>query len=109
MTALDAFERNVGLPVAQVTGILRIPSRTWTRRREQGRLSRDESDRLLRLARLFGSAIGLFDGDVAAARQWLSKPRRALGGAVPLDLAGTDIGTEAVERLIRQIEHGVFV
>ena len=108
-TAVEAFAHNGDLSVPQIVSALGIARRTWARRRRDGRLSRDESDRLLRLTRVFGSALRLFEGDVAAARRWLFKSRCALGGAIPLDLVSSDSGSDAVECLIRQIEQGVFV
>ena len=66
-----------------------------------------ESDRLLRTARLFRLAVDLFDGDRQAARQWLQTPKRALGGATPLDHAATEVGAREVEDLVGRAEHGV--
>jgi putative toxin-antitoxin system antitoxin component (TIGR02293 family) len=99
-----------GLAVSQqrLLEVVQIPQRTLARRKHEGRLRPDESDRLLRATRLLGKAIELFDGDVAAARKWLGTPQTVLGGAVPLDLAKTDLGTREVESAIGRIEHGVF-
>jgi putative toxin-antitoxin system antitoxin component (TIGR02293 family) len=106
--AFDRFRRNIGLPTTVLADLVHIGSRTLTRRREQGRLQPDESDRLLRASRTFGKALELFEGDDEAARRWLSSPQLALGGAVPLDLAHTEMGAREVEDLIGRLEHGVF-
>ena len=58
--------------------------------------------------RVFGKALELFEGDARAAERWLSSPRRALGGATPLELARTEDGAGEVEALIGRLEHGVF-
>ena len=68
----------------------------------------DESDRLLRAARVLDRAIALFDGDRKAALEWLGSPLRALGGESPLDVATTDLGARQVENLIGRLEHGVY-
>ena len=60
------------------------------------------------MSRVFARAIELFEGDDRAARRWLSAPQRALGGAVPLTLAKTEVGAREVERLVGRLEHGVF-
>lgn len=39
---------------------------------------------------------------------WLKSPNAALGGATPLSLLDTDIGTESVMDTLGRIEHGVF-
>lgn len=108
----EAFERfltNTSVSSADAAMLVGIPLRTLSRRKQEARLQPDESDRLLRAARIFGRAIGLFEGDRDEARRWLARPQRALGGAVPLDLASTEVGALAVERLIDQLEQGVFV
>ena len=65
-----------------------ITLRTLHRRKEQGRLEPEESDRLLRLSRVFGRALELFEGDAPAAREWLARPHKtALGGERPMNLA----------------------
>jgi putative toxin-antitoxin system antitoxin component (TIGR02293 family) len=67
----------------------------------------EESDRLVRIARLFGRALDLFDGNVDAARTWLATQQPALGDLAPLELAKTDVGTIEVERLIGRLELGL--
>ena len=58
--------------------------------------------------RFFGKTLELFQGDARAAEKWLSFPKRALGGAVPAELANTEEGAREVEALIDRIEHVVF-
>jgi len=57
---------------------------------------------------VFRRALQLFDGDTKAARRWLSNPQPALGGAIPLKLAETEVGAREVEAAIGRIEHGVY-
>lgn len=102
------FQRNTALPVESVMILVGIPRRTLTRRKGEGRFSPNESDRLVRASRLFGKALELFDGDTDAASTWLASPQRALGGAVPLEFANTEIGSREVEQLIGRLQHGVF-
>ena len=107
----DAFERlqrNAGLGAEELAALVRIPPRTLLRRRATGRLTPDESDRLVRAARVLGRALALFDGDPAAARRWLETPAAALGGRPPLAVADTDVGAREVEALAGRLEHGVF-
>lgn len=105
---LVRFQRNVAIPMREIAEWVQIPQTTLNRRRAQGRLQPDESDRVLRASRVFGKALELFEGDTGAARYWLASPHRALGGAVPMGLAKTDLGTREVEDLIERLEHGVF-
>jgi putative toxin-antitoxin system antitoxin component (TIGR02293 family) len=77
------------------------------RRKQERRLRADESDRLLRLARVAAVAEDVLGAQDKAGR-WLQKPNRALGGIVPLDLLDTDLGAEEVVTVLGRIEHGVY-
>jgi putative toxin-antitoxin system antitoxin component (TIGR02293 family) len=105
--AFERLQRNTALPARTLAELAEIPARTLARRREEGRLDPDESDRLLRVARVFGRALELFEGDPTAARRWLSAPQPALGGMIPLELAKTDVGAREVEQLVGRLEHGI--
>jgi putative toxin-antitoxin system antitoxin component (TIGR02293 family) len=105
----ERFVENSSLSPAAAAALVNIPVRTLSRRKREGRLQPDESDRLLRASRVVGRAIELFEGDRAEAKQWLARPQRALGGATPFEMARTEVGALAVERLIDQLEQGVFV
>jgi putative toxin-antitoxin system antitoxin component (TIGR02293 family) len=104
----ERFRRNTSLSFQRVTDLIDIPRRTMTRRKREGRFLPDESDRLLRASRLFARTLELFEGDVDAATDWLTTAQSALGGAVPLDLAKSEVGAREVERLVGRLEHGVF-
>ncbi|MBI4529596.1 MAG: DUF2384 domain-containing protein [Deltaproteobacteria bacterium] len=111
---------NAGLPYASVevvmakfgltrdeTGtVLRLPQRTLARRKKERRLRADESDRLLRLARIGAQAAEVLGSEEKAAR-WLRRPNRALENRVPLELLDSDIGSRQVEDVLGRIEHGV--
>jgi putative toxin-antitoxin system antitoxin component (TIGR02293 family) len=105
---LERFQRNTALPLETIVWLVAIPSRTLTRRKSEGRLQPAESDRLLRASRLYGQTLALFEGDREAATEWLTTSQPALGGSSPIELAGTDVGSREVERLIQRLEHGVF-
>src|ERR1044071_527325 len=104
---LDHFQRNAGLSADQLLDWLQMAPRTVTRRRRDGHLLPEESDKLLRAARLFGRALELFEGDRDGAVEWLITPKPALGGASPIDVAKQEIGSREVEDLIGRLEHGV--
>lgn len=74
---------------------------------EQVRLSVDESDRLLRLARVAATAVDVL-GDRREVSAWSQTPNRALGDVTPLSQMDTDVGARQVERILGRIEHGVF-
>ena len=106
--ALERFQENTRFSTTDLADLVSIKMRTWHRRKEQGRLDPEESDRLLRVSRVFAKALELFEGDTEAARRWFHTPAKALGGGRPISLAGTDLGSREVEALIGRLEHGVF-
>ncbi len=110
--SFEAFERVgrvSGLSTDELRTVIRIAPRTLTRRRQEKRLSPEESDRLVSVSRLLSLAIELFEGDVRAALNWFTSKNRALGGISPLGAASTEVGSREVEALIGRLEHGVFI
>jgi putative toxin-antitoxin system antitoxin component (TIGR02293 family) len=107
-TAFERFAKNSGFTPEQLARLLQIPRRTLARRRAAGRFTPDESDRLVRAARIYAKALLFFGGNAVEATRWLNTVRRALGGVTPLEMARTEIGAQEVEDLIGRLEHGVF-
>lgn len=107
-SSFERLQRNTGLSTEVLLDLLQIPRRTLTRRKSSGRFSPEESDRLVRLARVYGRTLYFFDGDAKAATGWLEDAQLAFGGASPMEMIRTDVGAQEVERLIGQLEHGVF-
>lgn len=116
---VDSVER--GVPLATMTDFLEksgllmkdvhdivIPARTLKHRR--GRLeplSRDESDKLARLVRVFDQTADIF-GNAARAREWLTQPKHRFGERTPLHMLRTEVGGRLVEELLLQIDEGMF-
>ncbi len=104
---LETLQTSIGMPFEQLAAKLCISRSTLQRRKAAGRLSPDESDKVLRFARLLEHATDVF-GDVDKARAWLKHPQYGLGGAVPLDYAETEIGAREVDNLLGRIDYGVY-
>ena len=111
-----------GLPAGSITALaqklqignsvlsrkLGIPQRTLTRRlSEASLLTPAESDRTVRMARVFANAVEMI-GDEGRAILWLTTPNRALGGERPLDQLDTDVGARLVEDILGRIAYGVY-
>src|SRR5207249_7218223 len=104
---LKALQDIIDLPFEQLAAKLSISRSTLQRRKANGRLSPDESDKVMRFARLLEHATDVF-GDIDKARAWLKHPQYGLGGAVPLDYAETEIGAREVDNLLGRIDYGVY-
>ena len=106
--ALEQLKAHTDLPWEALCAWVQLPMRTLTRRRAAGYLDSAESDRLVRAARLFHQLLELFEGELDAARAWLARPQRGLGGATPLAFARTETGAREVERLLGRLGDGVL-
>lgn len=109
--AYRAFERlqaDMGVTHRELAGLVGISARTLARRKAEGRLQPEESERLVRASRIFDDAVALFEGDKVAALNWLRSPARALAGRKPIEFARSEVGAREVENLIGRLEHGVL-
>ena len=87
---------------------LGIPQRTLTRRLSHAsRLTPAESDRTVRIARVYANAVEML-GEQEKAIAWLGTANRALGGDRPLDVLDTDVGARMVEDILGRIAYGVY-
>lgn len=107
VSELAALQTTLQVSLEQLASKLAISRATLQRRKASGRLSPDESDKLMRFSRLLAHATEVF-GDATKARDWLKAPQRGLGGAVPLEYAETEIGAREVENLLGRIDYGVY-
>ena len=104
---LDDLQASLAVPMERLIPMLGISKATFHRRKAVGRLDQDESDHVLRFARLMGKAVEVMESE-DSARKWLTSPQFGLGGAVPLEYAETEVGAREVEDLLGRIEYGVY-
>ena len=83
-----------------------LPRKTLANRRRLGTLTPEQSDRLVRVARVIAAAEVTF-GSREKAGTWLRRPTIALADESPLDLLDTDEGAREVETLLGRIAHGI--
>lgn len=105
--SLGALTERFGLTRAEVATAVRLPLRTLARRKRERRLTAEESDRLVRFARIAAEAARVL-GDEHSAGAWLRDPNIALGEERPIDLLRSDLGTHEVEDVLVRIEFGVY-
>jgi putative toxin-antitoxin system antitoxin component (TIGR02293 family) len=105
--SLEVLLAKLGIPRNEAAAALNLPERTLARRRKEKRLHPDESDRVLRLARLFSLACTVLETEENASA-WFSQPNRSMGGKTPLSILDTEIGAREVEEALWRIAHGIF-
>ena len=104
---LEDLQATLDVPLEKLFPMLGISKATLHRRKARGKLGPDESDRVVRFARLMGKAIEVMESE-EDARRWLTSPQFGLGGVVPLAYAETEVGAREVEDLLGRIEYGVY-
>src|SRR5882724_10597510 len=75
--AVENLGKFLGESSLRLMRIIESNERTAQRRKEQGTLTAEESDRIARIARVAQRAIEAF-GDKDQAREWIKRPNRAL-------------------------------
>lgn len=123
LTSPFAIIRHIeeGLPVAVLDRVCRrvapsdvnfkyriVPKATLARRKtgEHGRLSTDESDRLVRLVKVWTFAREVWGSD-AEASAFLFRPHAMLEGREPIDvMLRTDLGASLVEEILGRLKYG---
>ena len=105
-TAVKALVRG-GLTDAEVYQLI-VPRRTLAHRIAKHQpLSKDESDKAVRVARISAMAEQVF-GEPVRAWRWLRKAKRRFDGKTPVEMLATEAGARLVEEMIGQIEHSIF-
>lgn len=96
-----------GLTRAEVFGII-IPLRTWKHRKSRHQpLSKEESERAVRAARVLARAQVVM-GDRESALDWLRAPKRRFEGRTPIEMLSTETGGRLVDQMLIQIDEGMI-
>ena len=126
MDDLELVEHvEAGLPVSTVDTIVRkidpkgtfirahdiIPKATYHRRKAQGKpLTREQSEKVLALARVLEDLLRQYHGDTKLASMFLIVDHPLLGGRTAIDVAKESIaGAQLVLDLLARAESGVYV
>ena len=95
-----------GLTEQEVYALV-LPRRTFTHRKTNRQpLTREESDKAVRLARIAALAEVVF-GNKEKASRWLRKAKRRFAARTPLAMLATEAGGRLVEEMLYQIDDGM--
>lgn len=99
----------IGLTPPALGRLLNVKPSTRRRWVKAGLLNTSESEYLFRKAVVLHAALGMFEGNAPAMREWLERPSLAFNQMAPVELLSTFVGIDLVEAYIWRIEHGVAV
>ncbi len=104
--AFEGTAKILSLTVDELAAKLGISPRTIRdQRKKKGRLSAENSEKLVRIARIQTLGRSIFSTD-AAVSEWLRAPAPALNGTRPIDLLDTDTGAREIEAILNGIAYG---
>lgn len=105
LQAIDGLRRS-GVTDDEIYSLV-VPRRTLAHRRARREgLSRDESDRAVRIARIAALGEQVF-GDRERSWRWLRAAKRQFRGRSPIQLVATEAGARLVEELLYRIDDGM--
>ncbi len=105
-TAFESFsKREFGFTRKEMEWI--IPIRTFSHRKSGGHLTLDESDKLIRAARIQALAAEVLGSEEKALR-WLHQERTAFDNLSAMELMKTEQGAHQVEEALIQLDEGFF-
>ena len=106
-TSVERLAQHLDVPVIRMLELADLNSSTFfAAKKRRRRLNPEASGRVYRLAKVVEAAEAFFE-DQDAARRWLSQPKVALGGQVPLSFARSAEGADYVVKLLGRMAHGV--
>lgn len=104
---VPSVAERLGLSQDKLFERLRLPRSTMKARIGKNEsLSATEQDRMYRADRVWDRAVAVLE-DENAAREWITRENRSLGGESPLSLLDTEAGYELVLDTLGRIEYGV--
>jgi putative toxin-antitoxin system antitoxin component (TIGR02293 family) len=115
--SLTAIAKDMNIPRDRFITLIGVKRATAARKlSSNSKLSADESERLVGIAKLIGQVESIVKEsgnpeNFKPARwfaQWIEEPSSALGGRKPADLLDTADGREAVSRLLAQMQSGAY-
>ncbi len=106
----DVFEQirdEMDTTLKEVCTHLRISAKTLDRRKKEGKLNPVETEKILRLEKVFNKALDVFE-DRDDSIKWLKEKNIHLGDVSPISLCDTEPGGNEAFNLLGRIEHGVL-
>lgn len=95
------------LTLTEMAAITHTSDRTLRRYKPQEKLSQEQSERMIELAKLYSRGEVVF-GSMQGFRQWMDTMLLQLGNKKPKEFLDTSIGINMLLDELGRIEHGIF-
>lgn len=105
--SLDHLIAQIGYSIVDIAGVLHVSDRNLRRYAASEKLSAEQSERLVEIARLYANGEDVF-GSIETFNKWMNAPILALGNKTPKSFLDTSLGIQLLIKELGRIEHGVF-
>ena len=95
------------ITLTEMASIIHTSDRTLRRYTPQQKLSQDQSERMVEMARLYSRGEDVF-GTMAQFRQWMDSVLLPFGNKKPKEFLDTSLGIGMIMNELGRIEHGIF-
>lgn len=95
------------LSLLEMASITHTSDRTLRRYKPQQKLSQEQSERMIELAKLYSRGEEVF-GKLASFRQWMDTVLQPFGNKKPKEFLDTSLGINMILDELGRIEHGIF-
>jgi putative toxin-antitoxin system antitoxin component (TIGR02293 family) len=102
----DDLAEILGIGKTQTVGLLGVSASTKSRSAKTS-VDPDVLDRAIMTIDVFARVATILGTD--SARAWFDEPKRALGGARPLDLLKTRVGMKRLDEVLTALEDGAYL
>ena len=107
-SAINEIALYLDIPINGLIKYLHISNSTWHRRKNEGKLDFNLSDKVLQVSKLLEHAENVF-GNSKKVRSWFKTPSIVFEQLLPVELIGSLSGIILINDELTRIEHGVFI
>jgi len=105
--AMDHMMEIADISLTEMSAIIHTSDRTLRRYTPAQKLSQEQSERMVELARLYARGEQVL-GSLAEFREWMNTKLMAFGDSRPKEFLDTSLGINMIMDELGRIEHGIF-
>jgi putative toxin-antitoxin system antitoxin component (TIGR02293 family) len=105
--AMDNLMNIADLSLTEMAAIIHTSDRTLRRYEANQRLSQEQSERMIEMARLYSRGEEVM-GSIDTFKEWMNTKLVAFGGQRPKDYLDTSLGIAMIMDELGRLQHGIF-
>ena len=105
--AMSFLMTNTAMSMLELAAIIHTSDRTLRRYKPEDKLSQEQSERMIEVAKLYSKGEAVF-GSLPQFRQWMDTNLLPMGNKKPKEYLDTSMGINMLMDELGRIEHGIF-